>query len=657
MAAYNHASVDAALALTYNTPALSTMQQWRNVLTPMGDVVIENLSNATDELLGSIAQMITVHHAKPQLKDLKQAAIDMIRTRLQYESLSDEVVLAFVSAKLPALAGYSQLSYRWLLKCLPAQELFALAITGSHPAVTMAILCSRVETGTWNSACRDFGFDTDEFCLKAEAAVKYEAAQRGWFPTDLVSTCSMHTTGPFPNGYDAGNALRITTPASATVPLNPSATIINTTSTQGVTMTNATTASIASSSIATAVDNLKPELRSLIDGMLTQFGINSTIQSLAIAARDKDELANALVTDAATYEAALTDLRTKLAAKANMPTTMAMPSTTGTIPDGSMSTVSVDTIFSQLKGVSLSVPTFTWEHKHPDVPEINEDYIFRKEMLVKTLSCLVKGENLWLTGHTGSGKTTFIEQIAARLGWPVARVAFDSNVDRSEMVGRMQLDGDGKGGTVSRWLPGILEIATSRGYIMLCDELDAGHPNALYTLQPILEYKGLTLLEDGGRVVNRGCMARTAATGNTAGNGDPSGLYPACRILSAATLDRFTTFINVPYMTTDEEAGLIRSAVPGLKAALVNKMVKFGAELRQAFITQQTPISYSPRRSVAFAREVSDLMDMGYKDETVALTAAFRSKLYDAASEEFRQRITEIANACFGGIDPTRTLD
>lgn len=422
-------------------------------------------------------------------------------------------------------------------------------------------------------------------------------------------------------------------------------------------MTNATTASIASLSIANAVNGLKPELRTLIDGMLTQFGINATIQSLAHNASMADSLANTLASDAAAYEATLTDLRNKLAAKANMPTTMAMPSTTGTIPDGTMSTVAAETLFPMLKGINLQVPSFTWVHKHPDVPEINTDYIFRKEMLVKSLSCLVKGENLWLTGHTGSGKTTFIEQIAARLGWPVARVAFDSNVDRSEMVGRMQLDGDGKGGTVSRWLPGILEIATSRGYIMLCDELDAGHPNALYTLQPILEYKGLTLLEDGGRVVNRGLMARTAATGNTAGNGDPSGLYPACRILSAATLDRFTTFINVPYMSTDEEAKLINSSVPGLKAALVSKMVKFGAELRQAFVTGQTPVSYSPRRSVAFAREVSDLMDMGYKDETVALTAAFRSKLYDAASEEFRQRITEIANACFGGIDPTKTLD
>ena len=650
MASLNQSSVDAALALVANTPALIPYGHHHGSIAPMGDVVMRNLGAMHETLLGAIAQMITVHDAQPKLSDLKQASIDMIRTGLIFESLSDEVVEAFVAAKLPALSGYSNLSYRWLLKCLPAHSLFALAITGSHPAVTMAILCSRIETGAWNFACRDFGFDMDEFCADVRPVLEDELDRRGWASNDVIHACSMYPNGPFTNGFSAGNNLRSATPTTTT----PTTT---TTSTQGVTMTNATTASIASLSIANAVNGLKPELRTLIDGMLTQFGINATIQSLATNASMADSLANTLASDADAYEAALTDLRTKLAAKANMPTTMAMPSTTGTIPDGSMSTVSVDTIFSQLKGVSLSVPTFTWEHKHPDVPEINEDYIFRKEMLVKTLSCLVKGENLWLTGHTGSGKTTFIEQIAARLGWPVARVAFDSNVDRSEMVGRMQLDGDGKGGTVSRWLPGILEIATSRGYIMLCDELDAGHPNALYTLQPILEYKGLTLLEDGGRVVNRGCMARTAATGNTAGNGDPSGLYPACRILSAATLDRFTTFINVPYMSTDEEAKLINSSVPGLKAALVNKMVKFGAELRQAFVTGQTPISYSPRRSVAFAREVSDLMDMGYKDETVALTAAFRSKLYDAASEEFRQRITEIANACFGGIDPTKTLD
>ena len=266
-------------------------------------------------------------------------------------------------------------------------------------------------------------------------------------------------------------------------------------------------------------------------------------------------------------------------------------------------------------------------------------------------------DHLFLLGDfTVTHNTTFIEQVASRLGWPVARVAYDSNVDRAELVGRMQLTPDGKGGTESKWLPGILERAISGGYILLCDEMDAGHPNALYTLQPLLEGKGLTLLEDGGRMIPRHPFSRIVATGNTTGNGDPSGLYPACRILSAATLDRFQDFVQVPYLTESEETNLIKSQAPGLKAATVEKIVKFGSELRKAFTSGETPISFSPRRSVAFARHVEDLQAIGIKSEALCISIAFRSKLYDAAPEEHRQRLLEIGKAKLVDLDVDAAL-
>jgi cobaltochelatase CobS len=326
------------------------------------------------------------------------------------------------------------------------------------------------------------------------------------------------------------------------------------------------------------------------------------------------------------------------------------------LPNGQMTMVQADTLFPTMKGINLMVPQFQWDAPHPDVPAINNDYIFRKGMLIRALNSLCKGDNFWLTGHTGSGKTTMVEQVAARLGWPVARIAFDSNVDRSELVGRMNLRGDGSGGTISEWLPGILESASRNGYIILTDEIDASHPNSIYTLQPMLEGKPLSILEDGGRIVTRHPMCRIVATGNTTGNGDPSGLYPACRILSAATLDRFTTFITVPYMTLDEEIKLIKSQAPALKVAMVKQLAKFAVEMRTAFTSGQTAVSYSPRRSVAFAKELESLFRMGFTDEKTVISTAFRSKLYDASPEEYRQRVTEIANNVFGGVDPTIDL-
>lgn len=539
----------------------------------------------------------------------------LIRQGLPYEGSAQKRVEEMIAANL-VHTKYVNMSFRWMLKNLPLSSSVLVAVSLASPDVVEAILMSLLRTDSWGQMENSYGIEGAElYTLTADES-------------------------------------RAIVPATATATSpNFNGTLINSTTTQGTTMTNANT----STTTVTALKSMNAAVKPLIDGVLAQAGVSLTVDKIA----DVIDLCVSQTHKLTELEKSLDDAKAELrkaSSNASKATTLTVAAS-GVIPSGSMAWVQAETLFPQMAGVKLDVPHFSWGGDHPDVPAINNDYIFRKEMLVKALRCLASGENVWLAGHTGSGKTTFVEQIAARLGWPVARVAFDSNVDRSELVGRMQLSGDGKGGTTSSWLAGVLERSIANNYILLCDELDAGHPNALYTLQPILEGRPLTLLEDGGRVVPFSPMARIFATGNTTGNGDPSGLYPACRILSAATLDRFPNFINVPYMTTDEEEKLIDNATHGLSKSMLKSLVKFGKELREAFVTGQTPISYSPRRSVAFAREVCDLMGMGYKDEKAVLTAAFKSKLYDAASEEFRQRITEIANACFGGgIDPTKSL-
>jgi cobaltochelatase CobS len=415
------------------------------------------------------------------------------------------------------------------------------------------------------------------------------------------------------------NAATTTTVASTIAP--QTASIIN--------------AVLGSAGLSTDIDTLLADSAALT---ITNKAIQSMTDELWASKRHADEIQQQL------------DIERRKAATA-MPSTITLTSQSATIPDGTMQMIDASSVFPQLGKLKLPVPSFQWQGDHPDVPKVNDAYIFRKGMLLSVLRNLANGDNAWLQGHTGSGKTTFIEQVAARLGWPVARVAYDSNVDRAELVGRMQLIPDGKGGTESKWLPGILERAISGGYILLCDEMDAGHPNALYTLQPLLEGKGLTLLEDGGRMVVRHPFSRIVATGNTTGNGDPSGLYPACRILSAATLDRFQDFVQVPYLTEAEETNLLKSQAPSLKASVIETIVKFGSELRKAFVSGETPISFSPRRSVAFARHVEDLTGYGLKDEKLCMSMAFRSKLYDAAPEEHRQRLLEIGRAKIAGLD------
>lgn len=427
--------------------------------------------------------------------------------------------------------------------------------------------------------------------------------------------------------------------------------------------TNTTPAGIANviasnsgNGIASALSNINPALAPVLDSILGQVAPGMTLATVTneVLAKVAAEMQLAqLKTDS---EATITTLRKQLAQAASTPSISTVTSHAKGVPNGKVEFAQASSIFPEMGQLTLTIPHFVWDAPHPDVPAADANYIFRKDMLVKALRCLARNEPFWCVGHTGSGKTTFIEQIASRLGWPVARIAFDAAVDRAELVGRMQLIPDGKGGTESKWLPGIIERALVGNYIILCDEMDAGHPNSLYVMQPVLEGKPLTLLEDGGRVVLPSPLSRLVATGNTAGNGDPSGLYPACRILSAATLDRFKAFIEVPYMTKPEEMRLLSDAAPGLSKVMLGKMVKFGAEMRAAFVKGEVAVSYSPRRSIAFARAVDDFQNMGITDETTAVSMAFREKLYDAASDEFRQRITEVANAAFGAVDPTIKL-
>ena len=550
------------------------------------------------------------------------------------------------SSFLPNMQRYArQLTTRYVIKCVDIDSMFGILLSGFAPGILLSILAEREVNDSWanwssNNNCH-MNYMAGQ--ILGDVFPQFSNMQ----PRDFAMQYAPEYLAISEGYADLAEAQQAWGGTAATAPVSPT----NLAATNVITNTGVTNMANAAPTIT-----INAAVKPIIDGVLQSSGTGLTIDTIIEQLNEKTAMAEAIKAS----DKEINDLKTKLAQARNAASTSLtatiQPAAQG-IPAGKVEMTSCDKLFPELAGLKLNVPQFTWDHAHPDVPEVNPNYIFRKEMLLKAVRCLARGENFWLQGHTGSGKTTFVEQIAARMGWPVLRIAFDSNVDRSELVGRMQLKPDGKGGTASEWLPGVLERAMTGGYILLCDEMDAGHPNSLYTIQPILEGKALTLLEDGGRMVQRSNAFRICATGNTTGNGDPSGMYPACRILSAATLDRFQEFIHVPYMTVDEEKKLIASVAPTLNKKLIEQLAKFSEEMRQAFVRMETPISYSPRRSMSFARQIEDLDAIGIKDQPTAISLAFRSKLYDAAPEEHRQRITEIANNVFaGGINVNVTI-
>ncbi len=535
---------------------------------------------------------------------------------------SERTIDATLDEHYTAGAIPQRTSYKQLLKNMSMDMRLALACTMGDPLVVDYACASYAESKSWSKWLAQEGFDRKGL----RVIIENELTKRG---------------------MSGGSVVMPTAKTDAFVDLD-----MDTETEKEMGDDELLTALKAP--VAQAVANtVNPALKPIIDGVLTQAGLAMSIDQLL-----------AFVSENAVLNASVTRLNDELSDALRKATTVQaiVPvAASGTLPGGTYKMQQAATVFKQMADFGFDVPVWTWDHVHPDVPVIDPDYVFRKDLLLSVLLAISTGDMAWLVGHTGAGKTTLVEQVCAHLGYPVARIAFDSSVDRNELVGRMDLRGDGKGGTDSQWKAGVLEYAIPNGYVLICDEVDAARPDALYVMQPLLERKGLRLLEDGGRMVDFHPVTRIFATGNTAGSGDPSGLYPACRILSAATLDRFSNFIEVPYLSNAEEKKLIKSKVPGLNASLLTNVTRFAGEMREAFVKGEIPISYSPRRSIAFARKVDLLMSMTKNNakplsETDAVGMALRTKLFNAAPNEFRQRITEIARNVFGNVDPTKSI-
>lgn len=253
----------------------------------------------------------------------------------------------------------------------------------------------------------------------------------------------------------------------------------------------------------------------------------------------------------------------------------------------------------------FDVPTGEWDFDHPYVPALDEDYIFAPATLVPMLLAIRDGTRPWLRGHTGTGKTTFVEQVYARLNLPLYRVNLDSDITRSELVGRDTIKQDDKGGTVSVFVEGIIPRVMQEPCGLLLDEIDASRPELGFVLQRLTEGKGFMLLEDGGRTIMPNPYFRLFATANTNGRGDETGLYTGTRVLGSAFVDRFKPFLTVNYIDAKSEMKLVTAKAPTLPKTDVERIVGYAKEHRIAFGQAQVTLPCSPRQTVGLAQTLA----------------------------------------------------
>lgn len=311
----------------------------------------------------------------------------------------------------------------------------------------------------------------------------------------------------------------------------------------------------------------------------------------------------------------------------------------GDIPAGKVVWKKAATVFGLSRGkdaFSFEVPVWEWDHAHPHVPEADPDYIFRPFELMHVLIGVLQNKPTYLTGHTGTGKTTLVQQVAARLNWPFFRINFDSEITRLDLIGRDVLEGVG-GITTSRFVDGVIPLHMSQPYMVVYDEFDFIRPDVAYVMQRVLENDALVLTEDGGRVVRPHAMHRIFATGNTVGQGDEHGMYQGARPQSLALLDRFTNWVHVDYLEADDRRKLVLKAAPSLDEASVNMVCQYITEHLEAFTTSKVVQPLSPRGYMELAARIETMTRFFPKSQRqAAIKTAFDATILHRANNQDR---------------------
>src|SRR5690606_4194376 len=242
-----------------------------------------------------------------------------------------------------------------------------------------------------------------------------------------------------------------------------------------------------------------------------------------------------------------------------------------------------------------------------------------------------------IQGYHGTGKSTHIEQVAARLNWPCIRINLDAHISRIDLIGRDAIVlRDGL--QVTEFREGLLPWALQHPVALVFDEYDAGRPDVMFVIQRVLEQAGKLTLLDQNRVIRPNPWFRLFATANTVGLGDTSGLYHGTQAINQGQMDRWNIVTVLNYLPEETEREIV-GAKTEMDPRLVADMIRVAERPRQAFINGDTPTVMSPRNVLTWAQTTKTFGDPGF---------AFRPTFLNKCNEAERVLVAEYYQRKFG---------
>ncbi len=259
--------------------------------------------------------------------------------------------------------------------------------------------------------------------------------------------------------------------------------------------------------------------------------------------------------------------------------------------------------------VELKVPGFSDASEH--VPVIDENYIFDTETTLAILAGFAHNRRCMVQGYHGTGKSTHVEQIAARLNWPCIRINLDSHVSRIDLIGKDAIVLQ-EGKQITEFKEGLLPWALQRACALVFDEYDAGRPDVMFVIQRVLEVEGKLTLLDQSKVISPHSSFRMFATTNTIGLGDPTGLYHGTQQINQGQMDRWNIVTTLNYLDHEKEVDIVQSKLPKTDRKQISNMVSVANLTRQGFMNGDISIVMSPRTVIMWGENSSIFEDVGF---------------------------------------------